>query len=160
MSPAYGSSEAKRLQQDESRNSTALSVVSAAPAIDSGFQESFDSATVPDAGGRLLQTLYVGDERVESAAGSLSHLAVIGGFFVDFAFAVISTGLRIHCRTSSAVSFCRRRRVDWSCCPYRRWHDRANTSALRTLSRPWRRARHPAQRRARDSSGPSHLHRR
>ena len=53
----------------------------------------------------LLQALHVGDERVESAAGSLPYFAGIGGFLVDLAFAATSFGSRIHCLMSSALSF-------------------------------------------------------
>src|SRR4029078_7380360 len=40
-----------------------------------------------------------------SAAGSLPYLFGIGGFLVDFVFAVISVGLTIQCLMSSADSF-------------------------------------------------------
>ena len=81
-------------------NSTAATVVMTTPAIASGWESASRLVTV-----RLLQAQHVGDERVDVRGRQRLNLAGIGGFLVDFALAVISTGFTIHSLMSAADSF-------------------------------------------------------
>src|SRR3954453_2447251 len=80
-------------------NTTADAVAITAPAIASGSRESASIRLIE----RYLRLARYPTSASRSAAGSAAYLFGIGGFLVDFAFAVISAGCVIHCRMSSAL---------------------------------------------------------
>ena len=82
-------------------NTAAEAVVITAPAIASGWRTRASNRFTDDP---LLQALHVGDERIDVRRRQAGYFAGIGGFFVDFVFAAIAFGSRIHCLISSALS--------------------------------------------------------
>src|SRR5262245_4653016 len=81
---------------------TADAVVNSAPAIASGCRASASRVIVR---ARYFRLCRYAVSASRSPTGRLPYLFGIGGFFVDFAFVVISGGLVIHNRVSAALSF-------------------------------------------------------
>ena len=116
-------------------NTTALTVVSTAPAIGERMAGERRAARHVAS---LLQALHVGDERVEVGRRQLAVLLRHRRLLRRLApSSALRSGSTIHALMSSADELLRRRRrAGSSCRPCRRWNGRSSTSGRRTPPPP------------------------